>query len=80
MSDTQQTGDQQINGEVPREVDAIMGGMVALFGTVTVASGLYLGYPHQLTYEAALLTVMAVFGTMLVHAAPKAAVRLGVGK
>ncbi len=80
MSDTQQTGDQQINGEVPREVDEIMGGMVALFGAVTVASGFHFGYPHQLTYEAALLTVMAVFGTILVHAAPKAAVRLGVGQ
>lgn len=74
------SGAQQITGDVPPAVDAIMGGMVALFGALTIGSVYYFGFPHQLTYEAALLTVMAVFGTMLVHAAPKVVVRLGVGQ
>jgi len=50
---------------------SIMGGMVGLFGAVTVISALHFGYPHELTHEAAILTVMAVFAALVVRVAPR---------
>jgi len=81
MSESEEYADtvqQATKGELVAR--GIMGGIVGLSGVVTVFSVLTIGYPHPITNEAALLTVMAVFAAVLVRAIQIAARRMEVGQ